>query len=111
MIQVGMLWFDDNPQRSLAAKIELAAKHYQEKRGCAPNVCYVHPGCLGKAASSESTIRVVALGDILPHHFWLGVAEEENSSECSFSSSPSMNKPSARPDSPKIVGKERVAKE
>jgi len=80
MIQVGMLWFDDSPQRSLDAKIELAAKRYQEKRGRSPNSCYVHPSCLRQGFPPESRIKVVALRDILPHHFWLGVAEEEHSS-------------------------------
>ncbi len=32
-MQVGLLWFDNDPHRGLASKIEDAARHYQEKFG------------------------------------------------------------------------------
>jgi hypothetical protein len=90
MLQIGMLWFDDSPQRSLVAKITLAAQHYHEKYGDVPNVCYVHPSCLGNIAvegqntehepscmhyKGDHPIQVLAARDILPNHLWLGVSE------------------------------------
>lgn len=73
LLQEGMLWFDDSPERSLAAKIERAAKHYQAKYGCAPNTCYVHSATL-PAELPSGPLNVCARAEVLPHHLWLGVA-------------------------------------
>jgi hypothetical protein len=90
MLQIGMLWFDDAPQRTLVAKIALAAQRYQDKYGNVPNVCYVHPSSLAGAPAQdkgtayeptcmrykdEYSIQVLAAHDILPNHLWLGVTE------------------------------------
>ena len=75
-LSVGMLWFDDTPQRPLDDKIELAIQHYQSKYGNSPNICYVHPDILASGAAG-SRLQVVAAEFILPHHFWIGVAEPE----------------------------------
>jgi hypothetical protein len=74
-MKTGMLWFDDTAKRSFDIKVERATKHYREKYGRSPNVCYVHPSCLPSSASSN-VIKVLAAKDILPHHFWLGMAEK-----------------------------------
>ena len=74
MLSKGMLWFDDSPSRSLTSKVEQAANHYQNKYGARPDVCYVHPSCLSEHGSpSLETIKLLASGYVLPHHFWLGV--------------------------------------
>ncbi len=78
MIRVGMLWFDDNPRRSLNTKIELAARHYQDKYGDCPNICYVHPSSMAQIVTIELPIRVLAAQDILPHHFLLGIAHAKS---------------------------------
>jgi hypothetical protein len=41
-MQIGMLWYDDDPQRPLEAKIGRAADRYREKYGRLPDTCYVH---------------------------------------------------------------------
>jgi hypothetical protein len=96
MIQTGMLWLDDNPQRPLAAKIALAVQHYQQKHGGLPNICYVHPSCLSQAIPTVGSLKLVALQDILPHHFWLGVAEDKPISTCNLSTRASVKDPSPR---------------
>jgi hypothetical protein len=74
MLSEGMLWFDDSSSRSLTHKVEQAANYYQNKYGARPNVCYVHPSCLSDNDSpSLETIKILASGYVLPHHFWLGV--------------------------------------
>jgi len=76
-LQIGMLWFDDTPQRPLGRKIELAMQHYRDKYGSSPNICYVHPDALGNDAPAESRLQIVAAEFILPHHLWIGVTEVE----------------------------------
>ena len=71
----GLLWFDDNPSRTLAEKIASAARRYRQKFGATPNVCFVHPS----AADGECEVggvTVAPLRSVLRHHFWVGVRAE-----------------------------------
>ncbi len=77
-LQVGMLWFDDTPQRPLDQKIGLAIQYYRDKYGTSPNICYVHPSALGKDVPAESRLQIVAAEFILPHHLWIGVVDPED---------------------------------
>ena len=45
-MQIGLLWFDNDPRRGLTAKIEDAARRYREKFGAPPNACYVNQAAL-----------------------------------------------------------------
>lgn len=78
-MQVGLLWFDNDPHRGLTAKIEDAARHYRDKFGRPPDTCYVNNLILSKGPESvfvsspaNRTVRVVPATNILPHHFWVG---------------------------------------
>jgi hypothetical protein len=78
-MQVGLLWFDNDPHRGLTAKVEDAARRYREKFGRPPNTCYVNSVVLGKSLETfvvqslaDQTLRVVPAANILPHHFWVG---------------------------------------
>jgi hypothetical protein len=82
-MEVGLLWYDDDPRRALGDKVGRAAERYREKYGRWPNTCYIHPQAGADLGSSElrvicgsskppSTIRVVAAPNILLHHYWLG---------------------------------------
>ena len=42
-MQIGLMWYDDDPRKTIEMKIEQAATRYREKYGHAPNACYVHP--------------------------------------------------------------------
>lgn len=87
-MKTGMLWFDDDPKRSISEKVERAAVRYREKYGVAPDMCYANPVSLAdspesvqpKAASSGagkglSRITLKHARSILPNHFWLGVSD------------------------------------
>ena len=78
-MQVGLLWFDNDPHRGLTSKIEDAARRYREKFGRPADTCYVNNLLFAKgpemAAASglpNLTLRVVPATNILPHHFWVG---------------------------------------
>lgn len=38
----GLLWLDDDPDRTTAEKVRRAAQRYEEKCGRPPTVCYCH---------------------------------------------------------------------
>jgi len=73
------MWFDDDTQASLEEKVRKAAGRYSKKFGCRPNTCCVNPALLpdGREEVWCGRVRVIPLPNVLPHHFWLGVMEEE----------------------------------
>lgn len=70
-MNVGMLWLDDDPNRSLAEKLQRAANYYTNKYGRTPDTCLVNNKALGKEMK-VGEIRVIPAQNILKHHFWLG---------------------------------------
>jgi len=79
-MNTGLLWFDDDPRKTLAEKVERAVAHYVRKYRHAPDLCYVHPSALGDSESKVSKVGVTQIraGDcVLVHHFWLGVDDDK----------------------------------
>lgn len=78
-MQVGWMWFDDDTRASLEDKVRRAAVRYQQKFGRRPNACCVNPSLLpdGRDEVWCGSVRVIPLSNVLPHHFWLGVMEDE----------------------------------
>ncbi len=76
MIQEGLLWFDDDPNRATSDKVARAVQRYEQKFGHSPDVCYVHPGQIQDRELSVGAVRLVPAQVVLPHHFWLGVADK-----------------------------------
>ena len=90
-MNVGMLWFDNNPKMTLENKVGRAAAYYQDKYGKTPTLCFVHPSMVVQAdipaqapakggSVSEDVSFLVAPGvevrstqSVLPNHFWIGV--------------------------------------
>lgn len=80
MMNVGMLWFDNDPKTEFNAKIERAAVYYREKYGKHPNVCFVHPSMIQVTPPTGQEEKIVrgeielrTSRSVLPHHFWIGV--------------------------------------
>ena len=77
-MNAGLLWYDDDPERSLPEKVRRAAHHYECKFGVPAQVCYVHPSALevsqAKAVSDE--VRIAALDTVLTNHLWVGREEK-----------------------------------
>ncbi len=72
-MDVGMLWFDNTPDRSLKEKIEQAAAYYQQKYGEHPNLCFVHPSMMNEDSKAPRGLEVRTAPTVLPHHLWIGV--------------------------------------
>ena len=79
-MRVGMLWFDDNNERDLAAKIDRAARHYEAKYGLRPTLCYVHPSVLVGKTAEIPGIAIKGTNMVLPNHLWLGIPQNEDGS-------------------------------
>ncbi len=79
-MNVGMLWFDNDPNSDLTAKVARAASYYMGKYGDHPNLCFIHPSTASKEDEVISEEQKFESGDIevrltklvLPHHFWIG---------------------------------------
>lgn len=72
-MDIGMLWFDNNPQTDLQSKVARAAAYYQKKYGQTPNLCFVHPSMLNGEHIKVDAVELRKLHSVLPNHFWLGI--------------------------------------
>ena len=76
-MNVGMLWFDNDPRTALTAKVARAADYYRQKYGLAPDLCLVHPSMFsgprpGQAEEPAGKVAVRPNRLIQPGHFWIG---------------------------------------
>jgi hypothetical protein len=94
-MNIGMLWFDNDPKAGLEVKVERAAIFYRNKYGKNPSLCFVHPSMLPVAEASghgspsssgdqageakalqegfvTGGIEIRPTRSVLPNHFWLG---------------------------------------
>ncbi len=81
-MNVGMLWFDNDPHTSLISKVQQAVEYYRRKYGREPNLCLVHPTMLQEeqrllSQSGKQGIVIRPYRAVLPSHFWIGIEEEE----------------------------------
>lgn len=74
MMEVGMLWLDDDRKRPFAEKVRRAAEYYEDKYGQFPTTCMVHFDMRAKEKSVDK-IAILPTLSVLPHHFWLGIVE------------------------------------
>jgi hypothetical protein len=72
MMEIGMMWLDDDKQTTLEAKVLRAADYYREKYGHAPNLCLVNKQAI-EQEREVGRIHVRPVKNVLPHHFWVGV--------------------------------------
>lgn len=72
-MNTGMLWFDNDPRRSLDDKVSRAAEHYLRRYGQSANVVFVHPAEGLPEMAGGLSLRTSST--VLPNHFWVGVAE------------------------------------
>lgn len=72
-MNIGMLWFDNDPKDTPAEKIRKAAVYYEKKYGQKVNACMVHP-TMG-APETVDEIKVKVSTSILINHLFLGVEQ------------------------------------
>lgn len=71
-IEVGLLWYDDDPGRDLRSKAMRAIRRFKRKYGRDPVSCYVHPRMLGDRLYRRVLGVIVKRNPyVLPHHFWV----------------------------------------
>ncbi len=79
-MNTGLMWFDNDPHSTLAAKIGKASEYFQRKFGRLPELCLVNPSMLGgeldDSCPGQEHITVRAYRPVLPGHFWIGVEEQ-----------------------------------
>ncbi len=76
MMNIGMLWYDNDPKTSLIAKIRAAAEYYHKKYGLTPNLCLVHPSMLDKTLPDGGKVTIRPFRSILPGHLWIGMTDK-----------------------------------
>ena len=72
-MNIGMLWFDNDPTTDLGSKVKQAAAYYNQKYGKSPNLCFVHPCMLSEEETRSGDIAIKTNGSVLPNHFWIGI--------------------------------------
>ena len=75
-MEIGMLWFDDNPKSDLQTKVNQAAAYYRDKYGQEPNLCFVHPSMVADEPSDRDGVTLCTNTSMIPHHFWIGVQKQ-----------------------------------
>ncbi len=75
-MNIGMMWFDNDPKTALLEKVEQAAAYYREKYGRAPDLCLVNPKMMTEPELRAGRVVVKALRAVLPGHLWIGVEEK-----------------------------------
>lgn len=72
----GLLWFDNDPKRKLADKINQAATRYQVKFGRRPTLCYLNIQEFDGQTEEVGGVQLRSASNVRPHHFWIGVESE-----------------------------------
>ena len=75
-MNVGMLWFDNDPKKALDEKITQAAEFFKKKYGQAPDTCMVSPGMLTGAEHQVVGVTVRQWRTVTPGHLWIGVEDK-----------------------------------
>ena len=80
-METGMLWFDNDPKKSLDLKVQQAVDYYRHKYGRSPDLCLVNPGNLVKTNPPAETllagrVTVRPFRSVLPGHLWIGMEEK-----------------------------------
>ena len=79
-MDIGMLWFDNDPKLDLPGKVAKAAAYYQHKYGEEPTLCFVHPSMLAEQKVKTGGVAVCSNNTVQPNHFWIGVQQINNPS-------------------------------
>ena len=74
-MDIGMLWYDDDHQRTPNERVSRAVDYYKSKYGVVPTVCFINPATLNDGPESAAGVQLRSARNVLVDHFWLGVGE------------------------------------
>ena len=72
-MQAGMMWFDNDKQKSLVMKVETAMAYYQKKYGRSPNLCMVNPSMIPEKMPEDMKVSIRPYQPIVAGHLWIGI--------------------------------------
>lgn len=75
-MRIGILWYDNDPARSLADKIGQAKTFHETKYHRTPTMAMVNPRALAEATTMGG-VTVQPQRYILPGHIWIGIETPE----------------------------------
>lgn len=73
-MDIGLLWYSNDPKMSLTAKIAAGIAYYKDKYGQTPNLVLINPKTLGVEIVSIPGVSIETRREILPNHFLIGVS-------------------------------------
>ena len=78
-MKIGLLWFDDDPHKTLEEKVLRASARHEQKYGRPPNTCFVHPSALDNNKQIRKTGDVeIRIGrSVLLNHYWLRITHKQ----------------------------------
>ena len=76
MLKKGLLWFDDNPKRPLAEKLDEAAERYEERFEVRPTLVHLNP--TQAEGLKYKRLRIFGDASLRRNYFLVGVDEGEN---------------------------------
>lgn len=94
MIDTGLLWYDDDPRRSLAQKLADASDRYRERLGFEPTTCQLNPVLIPAAPAAAAVgapvrrarariaepaiaLRLIPNQHLRPNYFFVGIEAGE----------------------------------
>src|SRR5690242_2805839 len=77
MLKMGLLWFDDNPKRPLAEKLNEAAERYQERFDRWPTLVHLNPTQAEGLNLKNKRLRIFGDEHLRRNYFIVGIDEAD----------------------------------
>jgi hypothetical protein len=74
----GMLWYDNQTDKPVEARLQQAVDYFIAKYGHPPLCCFVHPEMLAEPLQLTDSIKVIPNRRILKNHIWLEINGENS---------------------------------
>lgn len=73
---IGLMWFDNDPDRTIEEKIRTAAAFYLAKSGVSPDRCFVNADQLGDETVAIDGVEIDGVRWIMKNNFYVGKEKE-----------------------------------
>ena len=70
------VWYDDNPKKTISAKIDDAVLRYKQKYGKSPKICMLNEKTESAdyaAVSTSTKLEVLPTKYVRQNYFWIGM--------------------------------------